>query len=56
MVRTGILARPTDCRLYSQAHANYGQHDRYTDGPLNGVVIEQGNDYGGDSKYVAHSP
>jgi hypothetical protein len=49
-------ARPADRCLYPQARAHYGQHDRYADPPSNGVVIDQGYDYGDDNKYVADDP
>jgi hypothetical protein len=49
-------ARPADCCLDPQAHARYGQHHRYADRPLNGVVTDHGYDYGGDNKYVADGP
>jgi hypothetical protein len=40
--------------LDPQAHADYGQHDRYTDRPLNGVVTDHGYDDRGNNEDVCH--
>jgi hypothetical protein len=40
--------------LDPQAHADYGQHDRYTDSPFKGVVTEHGYDNRGNNKDVGH--
>jgi hypothetical protein len=42
--------------LDPQTHAHYGKHDRYTDGPLNGVVTDHGYEDRGDNKDVGHDP